>query len=417
MAEEGRVLDCALLAAQLLLESGAETYRAEESALRICAGFGLNAQAYAIPTGIFLTLEREEEEPLSRMRRLRRRSTNLSSIHRTMQISRDLERGSMPLDEAMAGLKALAAPGRRGKKGLSVVATALSAGFFTALFGGGPLEFFIAVLCGATVQGIGLLLNREDSFHFIISLFGGAICALYGATLAYFVPSVNLDAVIVGSIMPLLPGLAMTNAIRDTMRGDLVSGVARAAEALLIATALAAGVGVVLGLRAWLGITGGSAGMAFSSGIPQLVYEFAICAFATCFFAVLFDAPSRTIPFSAALAGAAWVVYRLTGQGLLSFFVASLLLAVASEILARAHRMPATIFLFCALIPLVPGASLYRTMLYIVEGETVKGLIEGASTLLAMGCMAVAIGLTAMLFKYVRFGGRRREGRKKRNGL
>ena len=58
--------------------------------------------------------------------------------------------------------------------------------------------------------------------------------------------STALKLIIIGAIMPLLPGLAMTNAIRDTMRGDLVSGVARGAEALLVAVALGTGAGLVL---------------------------------------------------------------------------------------------------------------------------------------------------------------------------
>ena len=58
----------------------------------------------------------------------------------------------------------------------------------------------------------------------------------------------NRTAIITGAIMPLLPGLAITNAIRDTVNGDLVSGVARAADALLKAVAIATGVGAVLAL-------------------------------------------------------------------------------------------------------------------------------------------------------------------------
>ena len=58
----------------------------------------------------------------------------------------------------------------------------------------------------------------------------------------------NIGALIIGGIMPLLPGLSMTNAIRDTINGDLVSGSARALEALLACVAIAAGVGVVLSL-------------------------------------------------------------------------------------------------------------------------------------------------------------------------
>jgi uncharacterized membrane protein YjjP (DUF1212 family) len=76
--------------------------------------------------------------------------------------------------------------------------------------------------------------------------------ALIAVVSAAVFPAVNTDAVIAGAMMPLLPGLAMTNSIRDTMRGDLVSGVARAAEVVLLAASLAAGVGMVLAAQAYL---------------------------------------------------------------------------------------------------------------------------------------------------------------------
>jgi uncharacterized membrane protein YjjP (DUF1212 family) len=65
---------------------------------------------------------------------------------------------------------------------------------------------------------------------------------------------VNYNSIIVGCMMPLLPGLAMTNAIRDTIRGDLISGIARATEALLVASSLAAGTGVTIYMAYTMGL-------------------------------------------------------------------------------------------------------------------------------------------------------------------
>lgn len=59
--------------------------------------------------------------------------------------------------------------------------------------------------------------------------------------------------VIVGSIMPLLPGVALTNGIRDFISGDLISGVSRVSEALLTAIAIAVGIGSALKLLIMLG--------------------------------------------------------------------------------------------------------------------------------------------------------------------
>ncbi len=242
-----RILACALNASHILLENGAETYRAEESAVRICKRFGVESpQVLALPTGVFITLNRDEHAPVSGLKRVRRRSTDLTVIDRVMAISRGIESGDIPLSDAASGLAALSdAP--KGKRFQGLLPSAASSGFFAMLFGGNWFDFLVAALCGLAVEGISARFGREDSLRFVVSLLGGAIIALFATALTALTGLGSQTAIIAGALMPLLPGLAMINAIRDTMHGDLVSGVARAAEALLIAVSLAAGVGVILG--------------------------------------------------------------------------------------------------------------------------------------------------------------------------
>ncbi len=92
-------------------------------------------------------------------------------------------------------------------------------------------------------------------FHFIISLIGGIVTAFIAICATQIFKYGNIELIISGAIMPLLPGLAMTNAIRDSMRGDLVSGVTRGTEAIIVAIALA--IGVMIILKSWLLLGGG----------------------------------------------------------------------------------------------------------------------------------------------------------------
>ncbi|NLD03659.1 MAG: threonine/serine exporter family protein [Clostridiales bacterium] len=128
---------------------------------------------------------------------------------------------------------------------MKVLAFAVSAGFFSVMFGGGLLEFFLAAVAGALVQCVSPLLSRLRAPATLISIAGGFTAS--AATLALITLfGGNQEPVITGAIMPLLPGLAATNALRDTMRGDLVSGMARTTEALLSAVLIAAGVAIAL---------------------------------------------------------------------------------------------------------------------------------------------------------------------------
>jgi uncharacterized membrane protein YjjB (DUF3815 family) len=137
----------------------------------------------------------------------------------------------------------------------------------------------------------------------------------------------------------------------------------------------------------------------------NIVRDFFICVPATVFFAILLKAPRKTILVSAVLGGAGYVIYELTspllGSPTAGYFAGTLIMALCSEILARAMKMPATIFIIPAIIPLVPGIGLYNTMMYLVQGQNAKAGQTGTATLLAIVAMAMALVLTSILTKVI----------------
>ena len=119
------------LAAQMMLENGGETYRVEETGMRMAAGLGLDdVNIVAFPTSIFVNVN-----GLSRIRRITRRGTNTSRLARINDISRRVERAELDIDEAEAALCAIAAdPG--WKQTTLIAAYGISAASFSLLFGG-----------------------------------------------------------------------------------------------------------------------------------------------------------------------------------------------------------------------------------------------------------------------------------------
>lgn len=253
--EINKIIKIVKLEAQIILENGGETYRVEDTVMRICRSFGLiDVEPVVIPTGMFITISHDNLATHTIIKRVRRRTVNLSKIDAANLISRQLTTGRISLDEAIIQLEQII--GDKSKpKILTATASALSAGFFTLLFNGSLFDFFIAALCGAVIQLFSFLLQGEDMSNFIISLTGGIFTAVIAITATQIFNMGNMDLIISGAIMPLLPGLAMTNAIRDTIQGDLVSGVARGTEAIIVAIAIAVGVGVVL--KTWILMGGG----------------------------------------------------------------------------------------------------------------------------------------------------------------
>lgn len=245
-------LDAVCLAARIILESGGETYRAEETVERMCAGLGVeDVNALAIPTGIMLTLSAEDGTSLTRIVRVHSRSTNLWRVDECNRVSRQVAQGQLSAQDALSQLRQIHRSTGAGLW-LNVLAGALSSASFAVMLGGGWVDFGIAFVCGVLVQLVLPLLNRHRVPPLVSGLVLGFLTTLITLLGTLCFTGVNIEPIIGGAIMPMLPGLATTNAIRDTIRGDLVSGGARFTEAILTAVMIAAGICIMLSM--WRGI-------------------------------------------------------------------------------------------------------------------------------------------------------------------
>lgn len=252
MSEIAVTLDAVCLAARIILESGGETYRAEETVERMCRGLHIHqVDVFALPTGLMLTLTHADQSTMTRIVRVHNRSTHLERLDQCNAVSRQVAAGEMTAREALHMLQEIHRP-KHEKSWLLIGASAISAAGFTVMLGGLWIDFFVAFFCGAVVQFVSILLASHRVPGLLSGLIAGALTALVALLGGQILVGVHVEPIISGSIMPLLPGLATTNAIRDTLRGDLVSGGARLVEALLCAIMLGAGVGLVLSM--WGGI-------------------------------------------------------------------------------------------------------------------------------------------------------------------
>lgn len=248
MQEPSREIALLCTAAQLVLENGGETYRVEETVMRMAKGFGLeDVSVAAFPTSIFV-----EVGGVSRIRRISRRGTDTTRLAQVNDVSRRVEHGQMDAAQADAALSGIAR-GTGVPQATMILASGLAAASFSLLFGGTLKTFAVAFLIGMLVQAVQPLFSRMEMGVLFGNFAGGLMTAVFAQAAARLVSYGSVNAAIIGGIMPLLSGLLMTTAVRDTMYGDLVSGVARAVEALLLAGAVALGVFVGLKLTAMIG--------------------------------------------------------------------------------------------------------------------------------------------------------------------
>lgn len=241
-----KLVDTALLAGELLLESNAETYRVEDVMNRILDISGLKVtEAIAFTTGVFLSLDDPSINAITKLKRINNRDTNLRKIAWVNMICRKLTDGKYTVEEAfdlLNGVYETQYP--LWMKDLSV---SLIAAFFTLLLGGGIAEFFLAFLNGVIMIVTSNIEKRVRFSFFTHNIVYSCIVAAFVTIIkGNLLLNLNSDITITASIFPLVPGTAITNAFRDTLRGDYMSGVAKASEAIVIAISIALGVAIGL---------------------------------------------------------------------------------------------------------------------------------------------------------------------------
>lgn len=237
----------AMLAGEIMLCSGAETYRVEDTMYHILKTSNIEStQVIAMMTGLVVTLNDPGfEQPVTMMRRVSERSTNVSNIVKVNDISRRYCEGKISLEEAYEELKR--AKGKQYNRLLYNFATIGIAVGFAMMFGGSLHDIIAAAVVGAVLAGvmtIGKIANLSSVLVHVLSGLGIAMLTVVIQRVLFADLSVNI--VIASSIMPIVPGVAITNAIRDTIQGDYLSGCARILEAFLVAMAIAVGAGLGL---------------------------------------------------------------------------------------------------------------------------------------------------------------------------
>lgn len=237
------LLDTAVLAGEIMLRNGAEIFRVEGTISHILKVSGLkSAQAYVTLTGIMVTLDDPSMDSLTVVKRIDSRETNLNKIHNVNAISRRFCQGEITLKEAFHQLKHM--DDEKVSSLYFMTAYIVCTGSFGILFGGGVIEACFAGLNGLLLYITLTLLGKVYLNQFMKLFLSSMVMALF-TVLCSKIPGFKFDVnpVIISGIMPIVPGSAITNAIRDTLHGDYTAGGAKTLEAFVIATAIALGVG------------------------------------------------------------------------------------------------------------------------------------------------------------------------------
>ncbi len=244
--QQQSILELAVQAGEILLENGAEVFRVQQTMEIMAAGYGADDfHVYVLTNGIFASMQEEGKNHVARLENVPQAGVHLERVDAVNSLSRRIAQGQIPLEDAFAELErirnipVLPLP-------LQMLACGAGTGFFALIFGGNIADFACAFVAGILLQLFLWKAERYKLNKIITRLLGAALVTAVTAVSITAKMGNDMDKIIIGSIMPLVPGIAMTTAIRDFFNSDYLSGTIRLMDALIIGLSIATGVGAVL---------------------------------------------------------------------------------------------------------------------------------------------------------------------------
>ena len=222
---------------EALLCYGAEISRVEETIQRVADHYQVEeVEMYVITNGLFVNLHQQEDYTYTRLKYVPSISVNLKKLCDINELSRRIEQENLSIDTAFERLQEIQKAKNEPVWEL-VFSSGVGAAAFGYLFGGSLWDCLAAFVCGVILQ----------LFFSFLDIIGGLLVTVICVVLNRIGVSEHLDLAITGAIIPMIPGVAFTNGIRDIVDGDYLSGCVRLLDAILVFCSIAIGVG--LGLK------------------------------------------------------------------------------------------------------------------------------------------------------------------------
>jgi len=398
------VLEVASTAGHILLENGAEISRVEDIMARISTYFGVDSgNFFVLSNGIFTTGSAGKVEKAggqastyANVEFIPIRPIMLQKVVAVSQLSYDISAGKCTLEQARERLDQIRnMPAKAMWE--QVLGSAFGAAGFSVVFGGGWLDCAASFVVGLLLYVFILLVSGRYMSRIV-----GGICNALVATLLCVVCfrigfGHSLANIIIGAIMPLIPGVPFVNGVRDLANADYLAGITRLTDALLGFFCIAIGVSV-----AFIADSSVFGGMIALHGVqvdPQtssLVVQ-ALSAFVgTTAFAVLFGVPRKQYVDAGIVGALGWLGYLLLvryagSSATVATLAATVLVGILSRFFAVKGKCPAAVYLLCGIFPVVPGAGIFWCTYYLISSQFDLSSSAGFSA--AKAVIAIVLGI------------------------
>ena len=382
-----------------LAMNGAETFRVEESIRRILSAYDIASEVFAIPNCLTVSIETPDGKPMTRMRRIGFHGNDLDSVEKYSNLSRRICAERPEPAQARDWMKQTDASVRSYSLPILLLGNFMGALGFSIVFGGAYVDGLCSGISGILIGLINYYFGKHKVNPFFSTIASAFVMVFAAYGMSALGISKNADTVVIGALMILVPGLIFTNAMRDIIYGDTNSGMNRIVQVLLVAAAIALGTGA--GYRA------ADALFSIPGNAPLLVHLYEIQNIATFIacagFAIIFNIHGFGIAICAFGGVITWAAYCASAYFgfdiYVCYFLATLLAALYSEIMARVRKYPAISYLVVAIFPLIPGAGIYYATSYLLQGDRAAFTEKALQTIGIAGVIAVGILMVSTLVR------------------
>ena len=388
------VLEVASEAGHILLENGAEISRVEDTMERISSHYGVHTgHFFVLSNGIFTT---SSSNKYAKVEFIPIRGIQLSKVVEVNRLSYRIAAGKVSLTQARAELDAIRdEPMKPAWE--QIVGSAFGAAGFCAVFGGGFMDCAAAFVVGTLLYLFLLFVSSR-----YLSKIVGGICNSLVATLLCLASyrlgfGSSLSNIIIGAIMPLIPGVPFVNGVRDLADSDYIAGTTRLTDAMLGFFCIALGVGTsfVLDGSIFQGMIE-LKGVTVNAETAGLGWQTLAAFIGTFAFAILFGVPRpqySTCGIIGAIGWAAFLIMTRAGIAgtMVSITFSTVLICLMSRIVAVWDKCPSTVYLLCGIFPLVPGAGIFWFTYYLVAEKFRLSMTTGFNA--GMAAIAIVLGI------------------------
>lgn len=239
-----RVLNMAMTAGRVMLENGAEISRVEEVMIRLAKAYDVtNCSYFVLSNGIFTTGTKENArdwKSFAKVEHIPVKGARLDKVDAINQLSRDIVNHRYTLEQTEARLQEIQSLPPK-PAWAQILASGIGAAAFSIIFGGSLRDAAAALIAGLIVWIFMLAAGSKYLGKIIGNIAGGFLVALVCIGLHHLRIGDSLAHVLIGGIIPLVPGVAFVNGIRDVAEGDYISGCVRLLDSLLVFSCIAVG--------------------------------------------------------------------------------------------------------------------------------------------------------------------------------